>query len=88
MSGISPSFIAVTYKKAAGREWEMLLPMDQNTKLEYAKLLAEIRPGATVRVQYDKMVEGAGKQEKIQLKATKVSLLKPAVDALSSGDQP
>lgn len=58
--------ISVEYERTANESFEMLLPFDsQALKLEQLKNLAELKPGDTVRVQYNQTLKKVDDQDDI-----------------------
>ena len=78
LSSVSSGVIAVTYKQAAGHDFEMLLPVDKATRFEHARSLKEFVPGDTVQVQYEQTYTDGRHGERVILKtlATSVALVK------------
>lgn len=73
-------FISVVYKRdlEKGIDYEILLHLDKDTKVEHKNNLKEIQEGDTVYIQYEEeAVELADRQE-TRLIAKLVSFVKPA----------
>jgi hypothetical protein len=81
ISGISKDSISIVYSRdeARGVESEILLPLNNETKLERVKNLADLNIGDTVTVSYKKTKETTeeGKQI-IQIKTEKIKFVRPA----------
>lgn len=82
ISAIGKDFIAIIYKRdeSKGAEYEMLVPIDTDTKLERRKSLSELNIGDTVRIQCEDItLEDASGEQKMERKAKLVSFVSPAV---------
>ncbi len=84
VSGIADDSISIIYKeeKAAGVEYEILLPIDQGTKVERIKDLNQIKVGDTVTVEYADTVETDAEGKEITKRISKViKFVRPAPQA-------
>ena len=82
ISGISEKFISVVYEKdkEKGIEYETLVPIDKDVKIEHKKSLSELKIGDRVSIQYeDVTVEDSDKQQTLKRKAKIVRFVRSAV---------
>jgi hypothetical protein len=73
--------ISLEYSKSAETSFEMLLPVNENTRLERVKSLSELKPGDRIKVQYQqeyKEKDEEGNPIVLNTVATNVALLKHA----------
>lgn len=82
ISSISEKFISVVYEKDKGKgiEYEILVPIDKDVKIEHKQNLSELKIGDRVSIQYeDTTVEDSDKRETLKRKATVIRFVKSAV---------
>jgi len=81
VTSISKDYIAITYlvDGQKGTEYEMLLPIDKNVKLEHKRSLDEIAIGDIVRVQFREVADEYKNETKKSRKGTIISFVSPAV---------
>jgi len=81
VSAVNKMGIAVEYSRTRTGSSEMYLPLSDRVRLERLRSLAELQPGATVKVRYEQVYkEGEKEDQQIILKtvATAVSLVRSA----------
>ena len=85
---IGVNSISVIYEKKPeqGREYEMVLYLDENATVEYKKSLKEINLGDTIRIEYALITETTEKGEKTKRVAKKITFVRPKVTGLRSGN--
>ncbi|MCK5161165.1 MAG: hypothetical protein KAQ99_06280 [Candidatus Aureabacteria bacterium] len=82
ISGISEKFISVVYEKdkEKGIEYETLVPIDKDVKIEHKKSLSELKIGDRVSIRYeDATVEDSDKRQTLKRKATVIRFVRSAV---------
>lgn len=87
---ISKDYISVLYNRDSkkGIEYEMLLPIDENTKLERIKNIKELNVGDTINIEYEEESIIPDKGEvKASRKAKLVSFVAPAPKGLVSMEE-
>ena len=82
VNNISAGYISITYQrdKEKGVEYEILLPVDENIKIEHKKSLDEINTGDIVNVQYEEKTEEYETGPMRQRKALVIKFIKAAED--------
>jgi len=84
ISGITKKFISVVYKKDAetNTDYEMLILIDENVRLDHKKSLSELNVGDSVSIEYeDATVEDSAKRQKLRRTAKVISFVKSAPPA-------
>ncbi|MEA3437057.1 MAG: hypothetical protein U9R43_11370 [Thermodesulfobacteriota bacterium] len=82
ISSISENFISVVYEndKEKGIEYEMLVPIDKDVKIEHKASLSELNIGDRVSIQYeDATVEDSDKRQMLKREAKIVRFIRSAV---------
>ncbi len=82
ISGISENFISVVYEtdKEKGIEYEVLVPIDKDVKIEHKKSLSELKIGDRVSIRYeDTTVEDSKKRQTLKRKAKVIRFVRSAV---------
>ncbi|MCM8780830.1 MAG: hypothetical protein NC908_02770 [Candidatus Omnitrophica bacterium] len=81
VSWIGRGYISVVFERDVEKatENEILLPLDKDLKIYHKKSLEEIKPGDTVRIQYEEITEEypEGRRREFSL-AKAITFLKPA----------
>ncbi len=90
VSSITQQAISIEYSRTKKNAFEMVLPIDEKTRFERFRTLAELKPGDTVTVRYQQLFKPGEDGGKVILKttATDVSLVRSApAQALSSREE-
>lgn len=78
---VSRRSLSIEYKRSGGSLYEMLIPVDADTKVERVSSLAELKRGDRVRVHFNQLVKAAAEGEEpriVKTVATKVALVREA----------
>ncbi len=81
VGAIGYNSISIIYERneKTGMEYEMLIPVDANTKLERKKSLNELKIGDKIKIQFEDATSEDSGEEKLERKAKVISFLSSAI---------
>lgn len=81
VGAIGKNSISIIYGRDEKKsvEYEMLIPIDVNTRLEHKKSLSELKVGDKIKIQFEDATSEDAGREKLERMAKVISFVSPAI---------